>query len=322
MDSIILAGGHATRLWPITKHKAKPLLPLGGKPILSYILDELEEINEIDKIHITTNERFEKSFREYLKDRKGTLYELIIEEQESEEEKLGAIGGIINALEKAEDTDHLIIGGDNYYSFRIQDFLDFAQERSGIVNACFEVESLEEAKNYGIVDFDEKKKIQDFQEKPEEPKSRMASTAFYYFPKNINKIFEEYIDYWDGRISKDKYLDEPGRFLAWTSERYDCYAHPFTGTWADVGTRKGYLRAENEIREDNILRGDIEDSDIGENVTILEDTTIKNSEVENSIVFERCHIEDSVVKNSIVGENTKIKTLYIREGLVKRKDDQ
>ncbi len=322
MDSIILAGGHATRLWPITKRKAKPLLPLGGKPILSYILDELERIKEIDKIHITTNERFEKSFKKYLTDRNEALYELIIEEQGSEEEKLGAIGGIINALEKAENTDHLIIGGDNYYSFRIQDFLDFAQERSGIVNACFEVESLEEAKNYGIVDFDEKKKIQDFQEKPEEPKSRMASTAFYYFPKNINRVFEEYIDYWEGRISKDKYLDEPGRFLAWTSERYDCYAYPFSGTWADVGTRKGYLRAESEIREDNILRGDIEYSEIGKNVTVLEDAKIENSEIENSIVFENCQIEDSVVKNSIVGENTKIKSLDMREGLVKKMDDQ
>ncbi|MEF8832385.1 MAG: nucleotidyltransferase family protein, partial [Candidatus Thermoplasmatota archaeon] len=234
MDSIILAGGYATRLWPITKHKPKPLLPLGGKPILSYILNELEEIDEMDKIYITTNERFEGYFKDYLNERNENLYELIIEEQGSEEEKLGAIGGIMNALEKTGDTDHLVIGGDNYYSFKIQNFLDFAQKKGGIVNACFEVGSLEEAKNYGIVDFDEKKKIRDFQEKPEDPKSRMASTAFYHFPKNIDEIFEEYIDYWEGRISKDKYLDEPGRFLAWTSDRRDCYAYPFTGTWADV----------------------------------------------------------------------------------------
>jgi len=322
MDSIILAGGYATRLWPITKHRAKPLLPLGGKPILSYILDELEEIEKIDKIYITTNERFESYFEDYLKERKENIHRLIIEKQESEEEKLGAIGGIMNALEKAEKTDHLIIGGDNYYSFSIQNFLNFAQERGGIVNACFEVESLDEAKNYGIVDFDENKKIQDFQEKPEEPKSKMASTAFYHFPKNINKIFDEYIDYWQGRISRDKYLDEPGRFLSWTSERYDCHVYPFTGTWADVGTRKGYLRAEKDIREDQILKGDIKDSEIGEDVTVLEGTKIQNSEIENSIIFERCQIEDSTIKDSIVGEDTKIKGLDLRKGLVKRIDDQ
>jgi len=322
MDSIILAGGYATRLWPITKHRAKPLLPLGGKPILNYILDELEEIEEIDKIYITTNERFESSFKDYLKERNENLYELIIEGQDSEEEKLGAIGGIMNALQKAENTDHLIIGGDNYYSFNIQNFLNFAQERGGIVNACFEVENLEEAKNYGIVDFGEKKKIRDFQEKPEEPKSRMASTAFYHFPRNINKIFDEYIDYWKERISQDKYLDEPGRFLAWTSERYDCYAYPFTGTWADVGTRQGYLRAEREIRENNLVKGVLEDSEIGENVTILKETKIKNSKVENSIIFENCQIENSVVKDSVVGECTKIKGLDLRKSLVKGMNNQ
>ncbi len=320
MDSIILAGGYATRLWPITKHEAKPLLPLGGKPIISYILDELEEIDVINKIYITTNARFENSFREYLKDRDESIYELIIESQESEEEKLGAIGGIMNALNKAENTDHLVIGGDNYYSFKIQDFLNFAKEKNGVLNACFEVDSLEEAKNYGILDFDERKRIQDFQEKPEEPKSKMASTAFYYFPKNITKIFEEYTDYWESRISKDKYLDEPGRFLSWISERYDCYAYPFTGTWADVGTRKGYLRAEEEIRDENILKGVIEDSEIGENVTILRGTNIKNSEIENSIIFENCKIENSVIKDSIVGEKTTIKGLDLRKGLIKKID--
>ncbi|MFW5945663.1 MAG: sugar phosphate nucleotidyltransferase [Candidatus Natronoplasma sp.] len=322
MDSIILAGGYATRLWPITKQRAKPLLPLGGKPILGYILDELEEIEEIDKIYITTNERFESSFEDYLKERKENLYKLIIEKQDSEEEKLGAIGGIMNALGKAEKIDHLIIGGDNYYSFSIQNFLNFAQERDGIVNACFEVKSLDEAKNYGILDFDEKKKIRDFQEKPDEPKSKMASTAFYHFPKNIHNIFDEYIEYWKGRISRDKYLDEPGRFLSWTSERYDCYAYPFTGTWADVGTRKGYLRAEKNIREGQILKGDIKDSEVGEDVTILEETKIQNSEIENSLIFERCQIEDSVIKDSIVGEDTKIKGLDLRKGLVKRIEDR
>ncbi len=320
MRAIILAGGYATRLWPITKRRAKPLLPLAGKPILSYILDELENIEEIKKIHITTNKRFQESFDEYLEDKDDEMYDLIIEEQSAEGEKFGAIGGIINALEQAEKDDYLIIGGDNYYSFRIRDFLDFALQEGKVTNACYEVESLEEAKNYGIVDFDDKKKIEDFQEKPEEPKSRMASTAFYYFPDDIMEVFDEYVKYWDGKIPKEQYLDEPGRFLSWTSKNYDTYAFPFKGIWADVGTRQGYLRAESEIREKNILEGSTENSEIGENVTILKGSDITDSEVENSIIFENCTIKDSVVKNSIVGENTTIKDLDIREGLVKRTD--
>ncbi len=317
MNSIILAGGYATRLWPITKHRAKPLLPLGGKAILSYILNELEEIDEMENIYITTNERFERSFKKYLEGRDSELYDLIIEEQTAEDEKLGAIGGIMNALDQTETDDRLVIGGDNHYSFDIIDFLDFAKRKDGIVNACYEVESIEEAKNYGILDFDENHKIQDFQEKPEEPKSRMASTAFYYFPEDIEQIFDDYVEYWEGRIPRSRYLDEPGRFLAWTSKRYDCYAYPFTGTWADVGTRQGYLRAEDEIRDGNIIRGEVSDSGIGENVTILENTKIENSEIDNSIIFEGVTIKDSSIKDSIVGEDTKIQDLDLREGLVK-----
>lgn len=324
MNAIILAGGYATRLWPVTKNRPKPLLPLGGKPILGYILDELEELEEleeIEKIYITTNERFEDNFESYLEDKKDDMYEMIIEKQTSEEQKYGAIGGIINALEQSEDTDHLVIGGDNYYSFKIKDYIEFCYEKEAIVNACFEVESLEEAKNYGIVDFDQNKRIVDFEEKPDEPKSRMASTAFYYFPEGILEIFESYTDYWKGRIPKDKYLDEPGRFLAWTAQNYDCYAYPFTGIWADVGTRKGYLRAEKEIREQNILRGEISDSMIGEDVTVLTGASIENSEIENSIILEDVNIKNSVIKNSIIGENTTIENHDLREGLIKSIDD-
>lgn len=317
MKVLILAGGYATRLWPVTKDTAKPLLPLAGKPILDYILDEIEGKENIDKIYVTTNERFEETFEEYLSRRKRECYELVIEKQEAEEEKYGAIGGIMNVVKNKETDDYLIIGGDNYYSFKIQDFLDFSLEKGAVTNACYQVESIEEAKNYGILDFDEDQKIRDFQEKPENPKSRMASAACYYFPEKNLSIFDEYVDYWEGKIPEEKYLDEPGRFLQWIVERYDSFAYPFRGKWVDIGTREGYLRAERELRKDNILMGSVEDSQIGKNVTILSGAKVSNSEIDNSIIFENCEINDSIVKNTIVGDNTQIDNKDIREGLIK-----
>ncbi len=317
MKILILAGGYATRLWPVTKKRAKPLLPLGGKPILDYILDELEQIGDVDKVYVTTNERFEDSFDEYLSQRSADIYELIIESQEAEEEKYGAVGGIINVIQNREPDDYLVIGGDNYYSFKLMDFLDFAREKESVTNACYEVESLEEAKNYGIVNFDEDQKIEEFQEKPANPKSRMASTACYYYPEEKLSLFDKYVEYFEDRLPEEKYLDEPGRFLQWTVERYETYAYPFTGDWVDIGTRDGYLRAENEIREGSIVQGNVEDSEIGENVTILSDTEVQNSEIENSIIFGKCEIKDSIIKNSLVGDCTTIKGKDLREGLVK-----
>ncbi len=321
MKCLILAGGYATRLWPITKNKAKPLLPLGGKSILSYILDELESIDQLDKIYVTTNERFQDTFNKYISERpESEKYELVIESQESEEEKYGAVGGMINVIEDGPTDDYLIIGGDNYYSFQIQDFLNFALDKGSLANACYRVESLEEAKNYGIVDFDDDKKITSFQEKPEEPRSRMASTACYFLPEKRLKAFDEYVDYWEGKVSKDQYLDEPGRFLEWMVNEYDIYAYPFEGKWVDIGTRAGYLRAEKEVSEGNTVFGEVENSEIGENVTILKGTKVENSEIENSIIFENCEIKDTIIKNSLIGDDTTIVNKDLREGLVKNID--
>ncbi len=320
MKVLILAGGYATRLWPITKERAKPLLPLAGKPILDNILDEIEQIDEVDKAYVATNERFEDSFDEYLDQREEDIYELVIESQEAEDEKYGAVGGIINVIEKKESDDYLVIGGDNYYSFDISDFIDFAKEKDSIANACYKVEDLEEAKNYGIVGFDDDQKVTDFQEKPENPKSRMASTACYFYPEEKLSVFDEYVEYWDGRIPEEQYLDEPGRFLQWSVEEYEVYAYSFEGEWVDIGTRAGYLRAEREIREGNIIEGEVEDSDIGENVTILPGAEVVDSEIENSIIFGGCEIEDSIIQDSIVGDDTEIESKDLRKGLIKEMD--
>lgn len=317
MKALILAGGHATRLWPVTKDRPKSLLPLGGKPILGYILDELEEVDKIGKIIVTTNEKFEENFEEYLEDRHGN-YELIIEKQKSEEEKYGAIGGIINVLENRPKDDYLVIGGDNYYSFSLKKFIDFSLKKDAVTNACYKLESLEEAKNYGIVNFDSKRKITDFVEKPGDPESSMASTACYFFPEEDIELFDEYVEYWKGKIPEEDYLDETGRFIEWVVKRYDSYAYPFEGNWVDIGTKEGYLRAEREVREGNVIKGEVKDTDLGDNVTILQGSKVLNSEIENSIILRNCEIKNSVIKNSIVGEETKLRNKNLRDGLVER----
>ncbi len=317
MKALILAGGHATRLWPVTKKRAKPLLPLAGKPILSHIMDELEEMDQVEKIYLTTNQKFEEGFRSFLKKRGSEKDKLIIEEQECEEEKLGALGGIVNVIESRGKDDYIIIGGDNYYSFDLRNFVDFSQEKDAITNACFELEDMEEAKNYGIVSFDEDRKITEFEEKPESPESKTASTACYFFPENKLKVFDQYQEYWDGKLPRQKYMDAPGRLLQWVISRYDCYAFPFSGNWMDIGTRKGYLRAVEELQNGNLLEGSTTGSEIGKNVTVLGSSEVVNSEIENSIVLENCKIENCIISDSIIGSNTKIKNKDLRSAVVK-----
>src|SRR6202008_263184 len=102
MNALILAAGYATRLYPLTLNRAKPLLPVAGKPIIQHVVEQLEPINDLERVFIVTNIRFE----------------VINDNSSSDSDKLGAIGDIYFAAKKADlfSTDLLIVAGDNLFS--------------------------------------------------------------------------------------------------------------------------------------------------------------------------------------------------------------
>lgn len=306
MKAVILAGGHATRLWPITKNRAKPLLPLGEQPIIDYIVEELDELEEII---ISTNEKFAKDFREYAEEFERDNVSVVVESQDSEEEKPGTIGAIIKLLDDEDiEDDLLIVGGDNYFGLDFSEMLDFCEEKEGPVNVVYDVQDMEMASSFGIVDTDKRNdKISDFKEKPEEPPSTLASTAFYYFPEDQISLFHEYEEHFkDTDVPAEKYLDEPGRLIEWAHEETDMYAFSFDGDWFDIGTRKGYLDATKAVVSENNISGDTKNCDIGENVIVMEGAELENVKIENSIIFNEAIIKDSEVRNSLIDRNSDI----------------
>lgn len=314
MKAVVLAGGHATRLWPITKDRAKPLLPLGGKPIIEYILEDLEDL---DEVIISTNEKFASDFEDYIAEYGHSNVRVVVENQDSEEEKPGTIGAIINLIETEDlDDDLLIIGGDNYYSFDTGDFLDFCREKAGPVNVVYDVKDMDLASSFGIVDA-EGDRIVDFVEKPEQPPSTLASTACYFFPKDQVSLFNEYEDHFrETDIPADQYLDEPGRLIEWAHERTDMYAYSFDGEWHDIGTLQGYLDAMDAVTDGNLLNGVVKDSDIGENVFVMEGATVDDTKIENSIVFPDTEIRNSEIRNSIIDQNCDIEDTDMNDAIV------
>ncbi len=230
MKAIVLAGGFAKRLWPLTLNKAKPLLDIGGKPIINYVIEKLEGMDEIEEIFVSTNAKFDQAFRKWLDKYKFKKVRVVIEETRSEEEKLGAIGGITFVLEREKiDDDCLIVAGDNILGFEVSDFLDFYRGREAPVIALFDVKDLEKAKIYGIVGMDDNKKIVDFVEKPKEPKSTLASICCYVFPKNTIELFPEYLKSGNSK-------DAPGFFLQWLVKKKDVFGFVFSNYWFDIGS--------------------------------------------------------------------------------------
>lgn len=317
MKAIILAGGHATRLWPVTKNRAKPLLPLGERPIIDYIVDDIAD--EVDEIIISTNEKFADDFRDYIADYGlEKTVRVVVENQDSEDEKPGTIGAIIKLLEKEDINDDLIvIGGDNYQSFDGSEFVEFCKEKEAAANVVYDVKDLDFARQFGIVDVDDEQ-IVDFEEKPEEPPSTLASIAWYFFPEDQLNLFDDYETHFEEEteVPKDQYLDEPGRLIEWAHKQTDMYAFSFDGDWFDVGTPQGYLDATAAITDGSIVEGETEDSEVGENVIIMEGAKVKNSTVKKSIIFPEAVVEDSEVRNSIIDQHSKIDDVDLNDALI------
>ena len=285
MDAVVLAGGYATRLWPITKHRPKMLLPVGGSTVIDRIFAELESDSRIDDVFVSTNKRFADDFRTHLESSAFDKPQLSVEETTAEAEKFGVVGALAQLVAREGiDDDLLVIAGDNLISFDVTDFIDFFREAGTPCLAAYDVGSLDRAKAYGVVDLDGNRVV-DFQEKPDRPKSTLVSIACYGFPAATLDLLDAYLD-------DDNNPDEPGWYLQWLYDRRAVHAYTFDGAWFDIGTPESYLEAiawtlggENLIEDGASLDG----ADLGENVHVMAGAEILDSKLDRSVVSRGDH---------------------------------
>ena len=240
MRAIILAAGYATRLAPLTDSIAKQLLPVGGRPMLDWVCDKVEEIS--DDIHLVTNSRFADDFRRWAAGRGGvTVHD---DGTLSNDDRLGAIGDIAFVLERIEgDDDLLVIAGDNLFDFSLPRFVEWWRSKPQPASAVplHDVGDLELATQYGIADTDADDRIVRFLEKPSNPSSTLASTLIYLLPPEHVRLVATYLD--EGLSP-----DNAGSFLGWLAERQAVYGYRFEGTWYDIGDKTQLLEADNRLR--------------------------------------------------------------------------
>lgn len=238
MKAVILAGGYARRMWPLTKNRPKHLLPVAGRPMLDYVMVSLESVPTLEEIYISTNMRFQDQFKKYL-DGVGTekKLRLFVEDTRSEEEKLGSVGALGYLIrENCLDDDLLVIGGDNIFSFKMTDFIDYFYSKKANTIALYDLGSREKARLYGVVHIDEENRIVDFHEKPADPQSTLISTACYAFTrKGVRSIL--------GYLEEGNDSDKMGHFIEWLYRHDDIYGFVFTGVWFDIGSLESYEAA-------------------------------------------------------------------------------
>lgn len=244
MNVIILAAGYATRLYPLTLSQPKPLLPVAGKPMIEYVLDNLRPIGGIERVYIVTNARFASHFQSwadgYGPDRERLDIKIVNDGSTDDSNKLGAIGDIHFVLtQEAISTDTIVVAGDNLFSHELSGFCGFCLEKKAPVVAVYDVRDLELVKKYNSISLAQDGRIIFFEEKPKAPTSTLSAIALYYYPVSCLPLIKQY-------VSEGNNPDQPGRLIQWIYPRTPVYTWTVPGLWYDIGSKES-LEEANRI---------------------------------------------------------------------------
>ncbi len=243
MKCLILAAGYATRLRPLTDNFPKPLLEVGGKPILDWILDDLGSSAEVDGYIVVTNHRFASIFEKWADGRPEEIT-VVDDGTSTNETRLGAVKDIQFALDATgHKGDLLVIAGDNLLDFSLGKFVEYALGKgTSCVMRYFEP-SEERLHKCGVLEVDENGLILGMEEKPSEPKSHWACPPFYYYTREDAARIPE-------AIASGCGIDAPGSLVAWLSSKVPVHAMEMPGKRFDIGDLKSY-EAVKEIFDNN-----------------------------------------------------------------------
>lgn len=312
MKAVVLAGGYATRMWPITKDRPKMFLPVGDGTVIDIIFEDLEADTRVDEVFVSTNERFADDFESYIKSSPYEKPTLSVEDTSEEDEKFGVVGALEQLIDRENVSDDLVVvAGDNLLSFDLGEFVDFFESRGTPCLAAYDVGSKDRASSYGLVQLDDDRVI-DFQEKPDNPQSTLVSIACYAFPAETLPDFETYLA--DGNNP-----DEPGWLMQWLQDRGSVHAFTFDGAWFDIGTPESYLDAVSWYLDGETFVDEtatVEDSTLGSNVHLMSGASVVDSELERTVVFENTEINTATISDSVIDEESSIEAVDLTETLV------
>jgi glucose-1-phosphate thymidylyltransferase len=269
MNALLLAAGYATRLYPLTRDTPKPLLPVAGRPIAAYMVEQLAAIPEIERLLVVTNARFAPHFRRWAAEQPSRFkVEVVDDGTTTNETRLGAIGDVAFTLRRHPELGAaplFVLGGDNLVDFRLADLIQAFRERNGApavdspagapasagrvagapaadshspaaVIALVRESDPAQLRRSGVVTLDGSGRVAGFVEKPAVPPSDLTCPPFYVFPPEALALFPPYLEAGES-------ADAPGSFIAWLHRRFPVYGHVFGAPRYDVGTPESYAAA-------------------------------------------------------------------------------
>lgn len=241
MKCLILAAGYATRLYPLTENFPKPLLKVGSKTILDWLVDDIDESGLVDEYAVISNSKYAHHFDEWAKT-KSQKITVVDDGTDTNETRLGAVKDIQFAIEKLTlDDDMLVIAGDNVLDFSLTKFIEYSKEKNtSCIMRYYEPDDKKLLK-CGVVTVDDNDKVLNMTEKSPTPATHWCCPPFYYYTRSDAKIVQKGIDSGCG-------TDAPGSYIAWLCTQTAVHAMEMPGSRYDIGNLESYEKVKAEYK--------------------------------------------------------------------------
>lgn len=237
MKCLILAAGYATRLYPLTENFPKPLLPVGEKTILDWLLDDIDGSHLVDSYAVISNHKFAPHFEKWARTRSNV--QVVDDGTETNETRLGAVRDMEFAIRQLQlDDDLLVIAGDNVLDFSLQRFLQYAHKKGTSCIMRYYEPSMEKLHKCGVVTTAEDDRVLRMAEKPAEPETHWCCPPFYIYTRADARMIGRAIDEGCG-------TDAPGSLVAWLCQRSPVYAMEMPGQRFDIGNLQSYEQVKS-----------------------------------------------------------------------------
>lgn len=242
MDALILAAGFSERLKPLTLARAKSLLPVGGRPMIDYVLEKIRAVPGVRRIFVVSNGRFCEDFLAWGRDHPGAT--IVNDGAMDNDQRLGAIRDIEFVIRTQWITeDLLIVAGDNLFEASLAAFVAEARAHDPCVSVgIVDLKDLELIrKRYGVVQRRADGRVTLFVEKPEHPPTTLISTGLYFFPAESLGTILLYLE-------QGGNPDNVGFLIRALVEDPGVHGALLAGRWLDIGDLKSYELADRTFR--------------------------------------------------------------------------
>jgi len=311
MKILILAGGFATRLWPITEKRAKPLLQINNQTILNNLLGKISRENSVV---ILTNSLFLKDFeKEILKFSDKLKIDIFCEDAIGNQGKMGALKAVSMTIKELEiNEDIQIWAGDNLLS-ELGDEKLFPGKNEAII-ATTQVDKIEDACHFGVIKLDKNdgNKIIDFVEKPAQPQSKIISTGFFGISKELIPFIHQ---------AAEKHADNLGELITFLlKEKVVIKNWLTTKNWFDVGSFETYLSAHRTLQKEKVLLGKnaiMKNCSFRGKVMVGENCRLENCHLMDTIIYPNNKMKNCQISHSVIDENCRLENLDLNQKMIR-----